>query len=316
MFRNYLTTALRNLRKEKTFTFINTFGLALGVACVLLITLFVRHEWSFDAFHDKSDRLYRAWGKEDWGEGREFFYTVTPVVLAPTLEETIPEVESTVRVRDLNALVGPEKNRFTESIRMVDTTFFDVFDFELLEGGQVFANPNSVVVTPRIARKYFGTTPAIGQSLSIEIDGEPQDFLVTGIVREPRAESSIRFDLLIPFTKAHDFMGPQAMTSWFNVMVETYVLLQDGAAGVEAKLPAMIRQVLGDEADRSGYRLGLQPITDIHLNTEYPAGIEPISTPVFSYMLGAVALLVLIVGSINFVTLSIGQSVRRAGEVG
>lgn len=320
MLRNYLTIALRHLRKEKTYTFVNVFGLALGVACVLLIFLFVRHEWSFDAFHAKSDRVYRAWGKEDWGEGRDFFYTITPVILAPTLEETIPGVEHTVRVRAFNAVVGPDGHRFSENVRMVDTTFFDVFDFELVEGlpDRVFSHPNTVVITPAIARKYFGTEHAVGETLTLDIVDRPDEYVVSGIVAEPPAESSIQFDLLIPFTKAPELMNAQARTSWFNIFVETYVVLEDGAPldRVEAKLPAMLRQVLGDEADAAGYMVGLQPITDIHLDTEYPVGIEPISSPVYSYLLGAIALLVLIVAAINFVTLSIGQSVRRAGEVG
>ncbi len=320
MLRNYLTVALRNLRKEKTYTFVNVFGLALGVACVLLIFMFVRHEWSFDAFHAKSDRIYRAWGSEDWGEGRDFFYTITPVILAPTLEETVPEVEQTARIRAFSGLVGPEGNRFTEDVRMVDTTFFDVFDFTLLEGlaDRVFSHPNTVVLTPTIARKYFGTEHAVGQTLTLDIVDRPDEYVVSGIVAEPPAESSIQFDLLIPFTKAPELMNAQALTSWFNIFVETYVVLEEGVPHerAEAKLPAMLKQVLGEEADAANYRVGFQPITDIHLNPEFPVGIEPISTPVYSYLLSAIALLVLIVGSINFVTLSIGQSARRAGEIG
>lgn len=317
MIRNYLLIAIRKLRKEKTYTFVNVFGLALGVACVLLILLFLRHEWSFDTFHTKSERIYRAWGQEDWGEGREFFYTITPVILGPTLEESIPEVEETVRIRAFTALVGPDDRRFTEEVRMVDAAFFRLFDFKLLQG-RPFSHPNTVVITPAIAKKYFGDEDAVGKTIAIEVTDGPEDFVVSGIVADPPVESSIQFGLLIPFTKAPDVMNEQARTSWFNIFVETYVLLEEGVARerAEAKLPAMVQQVLGDEGKRAGYTLGLQPMTDIHLNTEYPVGIEPISSPLYSYMLGAIALLVLIVGSINFVTLSIGQSVRRAGEVG
>ena len=320
MLRNYLTVALRHLRKEKTYTFVNVFGLALGIACVLLIFLFVRHEMSFDAFHQKADRTYRAWGKEDWGEGRDFFYTITPAVLAPTLEATIPEVERTVRIRDFTALVGPESNRFTESVRMVDTTFFGVFDFPLLDGvpDRVFSHPNSVVITPAIARKYFASEDALGRTLTLEIGDRRDEFEVTGITATPPAESSIQFDLLIPFTKAPDLLGEAVMSSWFNISVETYVLLDDGVPleQAEAKLPAMIAQALGEEAEQANYQVGLQPITDIHLNPDFPVGIEPTSSPVYSYLLSGIALLVLVVGGINFVTLSIGQSARRAGEIG
>lgn len=317
MLRNYLKVALRNLAREKLYTFVNVFGLAVGVAACLLIMLFVRHEWSYDRFHSESDRLYRAWGREDWGDGREFFYTITPIPLAEALESAIPEVESTVRVRAFRPLVGPEGSRFTENLRMVDTTFFDVFDFRLRDG-RLSSDPNSVVITPETARKYFGAEPAIGQTLTIEIVDEPQDYLVTGIVERPPQNSSIQFDVLIPFTEAPDLINPNALTSWFNIFVETYVLLDDRASQevVEAKLPAMVADVLGESAEESGYELGLQPITDIHLGVDYPVGIEPISDPVYSYFLAGIALLVLVVASINFVTLSIGQSARRVIEVG
>lgn len=319
MLWNYLKVALRNLRRDKLYTFVNVVGLSVGVAACLLIMLFIRHEWSYDAFHEKADRTYRAWGRENWGDGREFFYSITPIPLGDALKQNLPAVEETVRIYAFNAIAGPEGRRFSEQLRMVDTSFFDVFDFELREGGYLSSAPNSVVLTAETAHKYFGSDNSpIGRALPIRIDDEPQDYIVTGVVERVPQASSIQFDLLIPFTEAPDLIDEIALTSWFNIFVETYVVLAPGveAAVIEAKLPSMIDQILGEEAGQAGYELGLQPLTDIHLDVDVPVGIEAISNPVYSYLLAGIALLLLVVASINFVTLSIGQSARRMSEVG
>ncbi len=318
MLKSYLVVALRNLRKDRGYTFINVFGLAAGIACCLLIALFVRHEWSYDRFHEHADRLYRAWGREDYGEGRTFFYTNTQWVLGATLEANLPEVEATVRVDVFENLVGPEDGRYTERIHMADAAFFDVFSFGLLQGdpATALARPGSVVLTPAMAEKYFPGEDPMGKTLPLQVRDAPAPFVVTGIAEAPPAASSIRYELLIPFEHVRERVWERGLTSWTVVGPETYVLLREGATGadVEAKLPAMIRSVVDTDAEH--FELGLQPIADIHLNRAYPDGIEPTSDPAYSYVLGALAVLVLLIACINFVTLSVGQSTRRAREVG
>lgn len=321
MIRNYLTVALRNLRKNPSHTAINVFGLAIGIACCVLMMLFVKHERSFDRFHERADDLYRAWGREDWGEGRTFFYTTTQYVLAPTLEANIPEVESVTRVQDTQNLVGPEQSRYTERLHFVDDNFFDVFSFRLLRGDAATAldEPSSVVLTPDVANKYFGDADPMGQTLPIQVgDDAPEPFTVTGIVEAPPAASSIQYAMLLPFENVRARQSEEALMSWTIIGPETYVLLRDGttAASVDASIAAMFRQILGERAEEIGIAVGLQPITDIHLNQEYPTGIEATSDPAYSTILGIVAGLVLLIAAINFVTLSIGQSTRRALEVG
>ncbi len=150
MLKNYFKISIRNLRKDKVHAFINVSGLAVGLACCLLIMLFVRNEWSYDRFHERADDLYRAWVFEDYGEDEQFFNTVTPIILAPTLAETFPEVEHVVRIATNNDQVRRGETTLTETRLLVDPNFFEVFDFPLLRGdpASVFDNLNTVVLTP------------------------------------------------------------------------------------------------------------------------------------------------------------------------
>lgn len=327
MLKNYLKIAVRSLLKNKVNTIINILGLSVGLACCLLIGLYVQNEWTYDSFHSTSDRLYRAWVHENYGDGEIYFNTVTPLILSSTLENNIPEVEATTRfINFLNLVKRPEQeNTITETISMVDTTFLRMFDFRVIEGNPetIIDNPSSVVLTRESAGRYFGDQNPLQKVLSIKIGDTFQDFTVTGVTEDPPVNSSIQFDLLIPFSNSSKLFSKGALTSWFNVSTETYVLLKKGArpAGLEPKLASMMHSELGDRYGEEylgsdlKYTVGLQPITDIHLNTEMPLGIAGVSDPVYSYILIAVAVLVLVIACVNFMTLSISRSVSRAKEV-
>ena len=318
MLRNYLTIALRNLRQHPGYTAINVTGLAVGMAACLLIGLFVRSEWTFDAFHEASDRIVRAWVHEQY-EDREFLNTITPLPLGPRLDERFPEVEAHVRLDARTDLVRHGDTQFRERIHLAEATFFDVFNFPLVRGNPATAldRPGSVVLTEAIAQKYFGDANPMGQQLQIRDGDAVQSFTVTGVAKAPPVNSSIQFDLIAPFRE--ELFGERARSSWFNVYVETYVLLREGASveALQEKLPAMVKDAIGEEEyARSNFTVGLQPITDIHLNTDLPAGLEPTSDPTYSYILAGIALLVLLIACINFMTLSVGRSAERAQEVG
>lgn len=328
MLKNYFKIAFRNLFKQKAHSFINILGLAVGIACCILIGLYVQNEWSYDEFHSKSDRLYRAWGHEDYGDDEIYFYTVTPLIMTPTLEANIPEVESTTRFFNFSNLIKRPEQResFSETVSMVDPAFFSMFDFSMVGGSPepAFDSPGRVVITEEIARQYFGEEDPVQKVLSIRIGDTFEDFTVTGIVQNPPVNSSIQFDILIPFSNSPKIFNENAHTSWFNVAAETYVLLRENARleEVDAKLAPMMQSVLGerygDEFLQSDmrYTLGLQPITDIRLNTDMPVGIASVSDPTYSYILAAIALLILLIACVNFMTLSISRSASRAKEVG
>ncbi|PWN07953.1 ABC transporter permease [Rhodohalobacter mucosus] len=328
MIKNYLKIAFRNLFKNKVYSFINIFGLAVGIACCLLIGLYVHNEWSYDEFHADSDRLYRAWVHEDYGNDEIYFNSVTPLILASALENNIPEVEQISRFTTFSNLVKhPDQTEaVSEAISIVDPDFFDMFDFEVIRGvaSQTRDNPATVVITEQIAKQFFGEEDPLMQTLHIQFGDTFDEFTVAAIIKNPPLNSSIQFGILIPFSNSSKVFSQNSLTNWFSVSTETYVLLRENSRmeEINEKMETMMVTELGsrygddfNEGDLT-YTVGLQPITDIRLNTEIPAGIAEVSDPVYSYILAAIALLVLLIACVNFMTLAISRSASRAREVG
>jgi len=320
MIRNYLKVAMRYLLRNKGYTSINILGLAIGITCCILIMMFVRSEFSYDKFHSKSGRIYRAWVKEHYVDQDDIIDIVTPLPLAGALQESFPEVESTCRIYALAPLVKIGDQSFTEDIRMVDSGFFKVFDFKLIEGNRdnPFPSSNSIILTENAAKKYFGKENAIGKNIELQLGNEKVIFSVAGIVKSAPEESSIKYNALIPFSNAKFIFSERAMKAWFNVSSETFVLLKKNTdvEKLTKKFPSMVKQNLGEDYKEGGYMITLQPIAKIHLDTSIPAGIEPISNPKYSYILLTIGILILLVACINFITLSVGRSATRAMEVG
>ena len=320
MIRNYLKVAMRYLLRNKGYTAINILGLAIGISCCVLIMLFVRSEFSYDKFHSKSDRIYRAWVREHNEDMDDIIDIVTPLPLAGALQGSFPDIESTCRVYSLAPLVKIGEQSFSEDIRMVDSSFFRIFDFKFIEGSREnpFATSNSILLTENTAKKYFGKENAVGKNVELQMGNEKVVFSVAGIVRSAPEESSIKYNALIPFSNAKFIFSERAMKAWFNVSSETYVLLKKGidVEKLTKKFPSMVKQNLGEDYKEGGYMITLQPITKIHLDTNIPAGIEPISNPKYSYILLSIGILILLVACVNFITLSVGRSATRAMEVG
>src|SRR5436190_6260404 len=320
MIRNYFKVAMRYLLRNKGYTAINILGLAIGICCCVLIMLFVRSEFSYDKFHSKSDRIYRAWVKEHNEGMDDIIDIVTPLPLAGALQGSFPDIESTCRVYSFGPLVKIGEQSFSEDVRMVDSSFFRIFDFEFIEGSREdpFPTSNSILLTENTAKKYFGKEDAIGKNVEMQMGNEKVVFSVAGIVRSAPEESSIKYNALIPFSNAKFIFSERAMKAWFNISSETYVLLKKviDAEKLTKKFPYMVKQNLGEDYKEGGYMVTLQPITKIHLDTSIPAGIEPISSPKYSYILLTIGILILLVACVNFITLSVGRSATRAMEVG
>lgn len=320
MLKNYFKVAMRYLLRNKGYTAINISGLAIGITCCLLIMLFVRSEWSYDKFHSNAGRIHRVWLQEIY-EGQTFTNTITPLPLGATMKANMPDVESFCRVTPFNTLVQYGGNKFNEPINFVDSNFFQFFDFKLLEGTRdnAFPNTSSIILSGKTAQKYFGNSPAIGKNIELQIGDEKLLFTVSAVAKDPPQESSIQFTMLIPHANDKYRFSERARTSgWTTVYGETYVLLKTGVSGVatEAKFPALVKKIAGDNYKEGQYNLHLQPITDIHLNKKLPAGNQPVSDPSYSYILATIGFLILLIACINFVTLSIGRSTTRAMEVG
>src|SRR5260221_682709 len=320
MLRNYLKVAFRYLVNHKGYAFINVLGLSIGVACCILIMLFVKNEWSFDRFHSKSDRIYRAWLEEHY-EGQIFTNTVTPLPLVPVLQANLPQVQEACRVAAFNTLVKYNNNTFNDPVNMVDSGFFNLFDFPLKEGDikNPFPTKNSLIITEKSAKKYFGKGPAAGKNLELQLGSDTILFTVSGIAKNIPLESSIQFDMLVPFSNARHIWSERALTQgWSNVQVESYFLLKQGvkASAVNARIPSIMQPLVAKGYKPGEYKISLQPLTNIHLNNKLPAANQPISDPKYSYILATVGILILLIACINFVTLSIGRSTTRALEVG
>src|SRR5215203_1095692 len=320
MFRNYLKIALRYLSKHKGYTFINVLGLGVGIACCLLIMLFVKSEWSFDRFHSKSDRIYRAWLEEHY-EGEIFKNTVTPIPLVPVLQTGIPEAEASCRISGGETGVKYNNTTFNDDVALVDSNFFSFFDFALKEGDvkNPFPTTNSVIITEAIAKKYFGNSAALGKNLEVDLSKGKVLFTVSAVAKNPPLESSIQFEMLIPFSNAVHVWEERTRTqAWSNVSVESYFLLKKGTdvAKVNAKISAILNPLVTKNYKPGEYIVRLQPLKDIHFNSTLPDDVSKPSDPKYAYILGTIGILILLIACINFVTLSVGRSATRALEVG
>ncbi|MGK2863560.1 MAG: ABC transporter permease, partial [Chitinophagaceae bacterium] len=319
MIKNYFKVAVRYLLRNKGYTAINIAGLAIGVTCCVLMMLFVRSEWSYDKFHSKGNRIYRLWQEEKY-EGQDFINTVTPLSAAGVIQAHYPEVELTCRVFATNPIIKVGQHSFTDALRMVDSSFFNLFDFNMIEGNKQdpFPSINTVLLTKETAKKYFGSSNPMGQHIEIQLGDNKVLFAVGGIVQKAPEESSIKYSLLISYANAKEIFGPNAFKSWFNVQAESYVLLKKDTdpSELENKFPVMIKQYLGENYKEGSFFFHLQLISDIHLNNKLPEGNEPISNSKYSYILGTIGILILLIACINFIILSLGRSATRALEVG
>jgi len=320
MLRNYFKVAFRYLAKHKGYTFINVTGLSVGIACCILIMLFVKSEWSFDRFHSKTERIHRAWLEEHY-QGEVFKNTVTPIPLGPVLQAGLPEAEATCRIAGLTLAIKYNNNTFNDPVSIVDSNFFNLFDFALVAGNvkNPFPTGNSIIVTKEIAKKYFGNDSPIGKNLEIQLGDDKVLFTISAVAKDPPVESSLQFEMLIPFSNATHLWSEKTRTSsWSNVVVETYVLLKKNASvsAADAKIAAIMNPLVTKNYKPGEYLVQLQPLKDIHFNSTLPGDVSKPSDPKYSYILACIGCLILLIACINFVTLSIGRSTTRAMEVG
>jgi len=321
MLRNYVTIALRNLRKRPGYTAINVLGLAVGLAGCILIGLWVEDELSYDDFHANADRTYRVLNEFDMPE-LQATIPFTPPALQPTLTTNYPQVEAAVRVGDRDGIVQHGPQRGVESnILVADDGFFDVFSFPLVRGTAALDRPGTALLTPSLATKYFPNADPVGQT--IQYDGNELE--VTGIVEAPPTNTHLDYTMVLSLASFNVDASDWGQNNW-----ATYVMLQPGttadafAASLEEIarehiLEALAQSDMADgEAAELPQRLHLQPITGIHLGLGAPDLAAGGSAGSLTYVLlfAGLALFVLLLAVINFMNLSTARATERANEVG
>jgi putative ABC transport system permease protein len=323
MWGTYLKIAVRNLLKNKVSSFVNFAGLALGLACSLLIGYFVYDELQYDRFHENGDRIYRL-GSDLYAPGET---TAAPLAacgwpIGHTVAAHYPEVERVTYVRPFNPPLRHDGQYFFEKTLCADSNFLRVFSFPLLEGDAATAlrGPQRAVVSRTLAEKLFPGRPALGQTLML-FDTLPVQ--ITGVADKVPARSHVQFDLLVSFESlcAWRFEDcAQFETGWLNVNVYTYALLRPGAggAGFAEKITDVVRRFAGEQVNGFGYRYDVvaEPLSQLYLHSTRGHGLGPQGAARYVYVLGSVAALLVLIACINFINLTTAQSVQRAREIG
>jgi putative ABC transport system permease protein len=319
MIKNYLKVAVRNLLKHKGYAFINILGLAVGIAASVLIFLYITFEMSYDKFHEKANRTYRI--TADWsnkGDSR-IHQLGTPFILAKTIREKYPQVEA---ITQLSGPVGDVIVRYKDTAFKeteafcAEPSFFDVFSFPLLKGNPETSlrDPNMLVMTQSLAKKYFGDEDPMGKTIEIQASGEQLFFKVTGLMEDIPQNSHFQFDMLISMKTVY----PKPSMGWTWNNYTTYVTLQKGVTQslMEEKLVEIDKVHFRGGAEHIPWIWTLEPITWIHLHSDLVTGNQPNGSMAYIRLFTIVAILILLIAGINFVNLSTARSTRRAKEVG
>lgn len=328
MFSNYFKVAFRHLWRHKAFSAINILGLAIGLATCLIMMLFVGHELSYDRYHDKADRIVRVVFRGSFQGARINEGSVMPPV-AQTLRADYPEVLDATRIRHGGApmITYGNKSFREEGFAYVDANFFEVFTLPWLQGDPKTAllQPNTLVISRAAAQKYFGQADPMGKVLHLKT--WKQAYRITGVMDKVPANSHFHFDFFASMASVPDAKSPSWMTSNYY----TYLVLPEGYdyKRLEAKLPQVVKKYMGPQVQQAfamtliqfrqrGNDIGLflEPLTAIHLHSRVTNDMEPAGDIRLLYILGAIAVFMLLIACINFMNLSTAGASRRAREVG
>ncbi|SHO62486.1 ABC transporter permease [Algoriphagus zhangzhouensis] len=326
MLKNYFKIAWRNLLKKKVYSIINIVGLGIGMTCCVLIFMFVQDELSYDQYHVNKDRIYRVIdGESIEGQNPDYssFWVWGNAPVGPALQLDFPEIEKVVQFSgraDILFTVG-DVTQQEDGILFMDSTVFDVFSWDLIEGNPKTAlvAPYSVVLTESAAKKYFGDQPALGKTMKgSDVAGRANggDYTVTGVMEDLPSNSHFKFEVLL--SRITNIQSrPDVFESWGYVDTYTYFLVNDqfDRAAFEAKLPDFVERRAGGE-NGENYTVAIESLNDVYLHSV--AGRQPGELGSLSniYVFSVIGLFILSIAIINFMNLSTARSLERAKEVG
>lgn len=320
MFYNYLKITIRNLIKNKVHSIINILGLAVGMAVCIIIFMYIRHETSYDKFHENHERIFRL--AVNARVSNEFFEAAASSgPMGPTLVQDYPEeIETFVRIQRTtqDVLVKVDgKGYYEKGLFYVDSTFFDMFSFHLLEGdpSTALAEPFSVVIDRSLAQKYFPDKQAVGETIKLG----SRSYKVTGISEDCGGKSHLQFRILVSFNTLFEISNREFYENWGALFLATYVRLKEGVdyKAMNEKFPEFIRNHMADRLEMNViFEPYLQPVASIHLHSHLIGEVGQNSDIAYIYIFSAVALLVLVIACINFMNLTTARSMSRAKEVG
>jgi putative ABC transport system permease protein len=325
MIKNYLKIAFRNLVKHKVFGLINIVGVAIGLACFLLLSLYVRDELSYDRYHENADRIYRVsrtFLSKDGTESLRLGHAAPP--FGPLIKQDFPEVEESVRLLESGWLVRYGDKVFDEeNAFLAESNLFKVFTFDVISGNpdKALENPLSIMFSRPMAEKYFGKEDPLGKTVRID---NQLDLTVTGVFEPLPAQSHFHPDFLVSFSTLNDdriYGAERLRTNWGNNSFSTFLLLKEGAdpQKIEKGFPAFQDRHIPvyQEMKPSQYSvLNLMKLTDIHLHSQLDSEIEPNGDIQYVYLFSAIALFILLIACINYMNLATARSASRAKEVG
>ncbi|MGZ3944405.1 MAG: ABC transporter permease [Mucilaginibacter sp.] len=327
MLRNYFITAFRNLWRNKAFSVINIVGLSVGLACCMLIFLYAMDEVSYDRFHVNAPNIYHLVVDDQGNDGQVHKFSSTGDMPGPNFKRQLPEIQDFVRIQGGSYTIKRNNEVFDQEALYVDSNFFSVFTFPMLYGKPDHAldDPHAIVLSEEVAEKYFGKGNPVGKTLDLKVGDNVvafQPFKVTAVTKKSPQNSSIKIKMLLPKKVNH------IDNQWNNFFENTFLVVKPGAniKQLDAKInkiylidaASQIKENADKFGDKDKRSFSLQPLLEMHTNTDYPAdnGLSDQSNPMYSYILSGIALFILAIACINFVNLTVARSLKRAKEIG
>ncbi len=312
MLKNYLKIALRNLLKGKFYSTINITGLSIGISACIIAILFIRDEFSIDDFHVNGSNIYRVSNEFSGPTGKIYRTTRTRLNMADDLVENYPEVINSARVFEDYGVLSSDEKRFNDYIFFVDASFFELFTFPLIQGdpGTIMSEPNGAIISESLSEKFFGDKDPIGKTLTLEMK---HTFVIKGIMKDSPPNSRIDYNMFVPISYLRNVIPEERYES---TDVVTYLLLAEFASheNLKSTIQDFVIRKYGEKFARRKYTI--QNIKDLYLNSYLDREIGKSSDIKYTYIYSTLALIILLIASINFINLSTARGIKRSQEIG